>query len=142
MAMGLLRTRLAQDGLSGLVSVSSAGVYGLDGSPASAPGVEILGQRGVDIGDHRARTVTAQDMAAADLVLVMEEGHRRSLFYSYPHLLGKVFLLSEMAGEYGDVKDPYRKPTEEYERCADELARLINQGYENILGRLGVALET
>jgi protein-tyrosine-phosphatase len=72
----------------------------------------------------------------------MEEGHRRSLFYSYPHLLGKVFLLSEMAGEYGDVKDPYRKPTEEYERCADELARLINQGYENILGRLGVALET
>lgn len=139
MAMGLLRQRLAQDGLADQVQVSSAGIWGLDGEPASAPGVEVLAARGVDIAQHRARTVTDQDMAEADLVLVMEEGHRRSLFYSYPQWLGKVFLLTEMAGAYGDVKDPYRRPKEEYLRCADELARLIDRGYANILRRLGVA---
>ena len=114
MAMGLLRQRLAEDGLADMVAVSSAGVWGLDGEPASRPGVEVLAERGVDIGDHRAHTVDAEDMAQANLVLVMEEAHRRSLFYSYPNLLGKVFLFSEMAGEYGDVRDPYRRPKEEY----------------------------
>lgn len=140
MAMGLLRQRLAADGLDDLVSVSSAGIWGLDGQPASQPGVEVLAEQGVDISAHRARTVEDRDVAEVDLVLVMEEGHRRSLFYRAPtpQALGKVFLLSEMAGEYGDVKDPYRRPKEEYQRCADELARLIDAGYENILRRLGV----
>lgn len=138
MAMGLLRQRLAQDGLADQVEVSSAGIWGLDGEPASAPGVEVLAARGIDIVEHRAHTITDQDMAEADLVLVMEEAQRRSLFYSYPHLLGKVFLLTEVAGVYGDVKDPYRRPKEEYVRCADELTRLIDRGYANILRRLGI----
>jgi protein-tyrosine-phosphatase len=138
MAMGLLRERLRQDGLDDQVAVISAGVYGLDGSPASAPGVEVLAERGIDIADHRARTVNEREIVEADLVLVMEEGHRRTLFYNYPHLLGKIFLLSEMSGSYGDVKDPYRKPKGEYERTADELAGLIEEGYPTILRRLRI----
>lgn len=139
MAAGLLRQRLAMDGLADVVTVSSAGVYGLDGEPASQPGVEVLASRGVDISDHSAHTITAADMARADLVLVMEDAHRRSLFYGYPHLLGKVFLFSEMAGEHGDVKDPYRQPREAYERCVDELTRLLTAGYGNIVRRLGLS---
>ena len=138
MAMGLLRQRLRQDGLEDQVQVASAGVYGLDGSPASQPGVEVLAERGIDIAGHRAHTVTEREIADADLVLVMEEGHRRTLFYNYPHLLGKIFLLSEMSGNYGDIKDPYRRPKEEYERTANELARLIDDGFPTILRRLRI----
>ncbi len=136
MAMGLLRQRLEQDGLGEEVEVSSAGVYGLDGSPASQPGVEVLAERGIDIADHRAHTVSERDIAGADLVLVMEEAHRRTLFYSYPQHLGKIFLLSEMSGNYHDIKDPYRQPKEAYLRTADEMAALIGQGYPNMLKRL------
>jgi protein-tyrosine phosphatase len=139
MAMGLLRARLRQDRLNDQVVVSSAGVYGLDGRPASQPGVEVLAERGIDIADHRAHTVSEAEIAAADLVLVMEEAHRRTLFYSYPHFLGKIFLLSEMSGDYGDVKDPYRKPKEEYQHTADELTRLIENGYPTILRRLRIS---
>ena len=138
MAWGLLRQRLAVDGLADQVSVTSAGVYGVDGSGASPPGVEVLAERGIDISGHIAHTVTAQEIAEADLVLVMEEGHRRTLFYSYPQYLTKVFLLSEMSGDYGDVKDPYRRPKAEYEICADRLEKLIDEGYDNILRRLEV----
>lgn len=140
MAMGLLRQRLAEDGLSDQVQVSSAGVYGLDDSPASQPGVEVLAGRGIDISGHRAHTVSQSEIAEADLVLVMEEGHRRTLFYTYPHLLGKVFLLSEMSGNYYDIKDPYRQPKEAYQRTVDELAALIEAGYPMILRRLRVDL--
>lgn len=140
MAMGLLRQRLAKDGLNNQVVVSSAGVYGLDGSPASQPGVEVLAERGIDIGDHRARTASEQEIAEADLVLVMEEGHRRTLFYNYPQHLGKIFLLSEMSGNYHDIKDPYRQPKEAYQRTADEMAALIDGGYNTILRRLRLEL--
>lgn len=136
MAMGLLRRRLAQDGLDGEVIVTSAGVYGLDGSPASQPGVDVLAERGIDISGHRAHTVTKQEIAEADLVLVMEEAQRKTLFYSYPDQLIKIFLLSEMSGDYRDIKDPYRRPREEYERCADDLTMLIERGYPAILKRL------
>lgn len=140
MAMGLLRTRLAKDGLGDEVSVSSAGVYGLDGSAASQPSVDVLAERGIDIGQHRAHTVDKKEIAEADLVLVMEEAQRRTLFYSYPEQLHKIFLLSEMSGDYRDVKDPYRRPREEYERCAKELTALIDDGYPTILKRLKVQL--
>ncbi len=92
MAMGLLRQRLAQDGLDSQVSVSSAGVYGLDGSAASRPGVDVLAERGIDISEHRARTIDQKEVAQADLVLVMEEAQRRTLFYTYPEQLHKIFL--------------------------------------------------
>jgi len=136
MAMGLLRERLRLGGLADQVAVSSAGVYGMDDSPASQPGVEVLAERGIDISEHRAHTVTEREISAADLVLVMEEAHRRTLFYNYPHQLGKIFLLSEMAGAYGDIKDPYRKPKEDYVRTVDELTALIDQGYPTIVRRL------
>ena len=139
MALGILRQRIAQAGLDDQIEVSSAGVFGLDGSPASGPGVEVMADRGIDISDHVAHTVTQQDVAQADLVLVMEEGHRRSLFYDHPQYLAKVFLLSEMSGDYGDVEDPYRRPKAEYERCADRLTLLIDQGFPNILRRLEVS---
>ena len=109
--------------------MSSAGVYGLDGNAASRPGVEVLAERGIDISEHRARTVDQKEIAEADLVLVMEEAHRRTLFYNYPEQLHKIFLLSEMSGNYRDIKDPYRQPKEAYERTADEMAALIEDGY-------------
>jgi len=139
MAAGLLRHKLVQDGLDQEVDVTSAGVYALDDQAASQPGVAVLGWRGIDIRGHRAHTIGAADVTQADLVLVMEEAHRRALFYSYPHLLGKIFLLSEMSGDYREVRDPYRRPMEEYERCANELDELIDSGYDTILRRLKVA---
>ncbi len=138
MAMGLLRQRLVQDGLDSQVSVSSAGVYGLDGSAASQPSVDVLAERGINISAHRAHTVGRKELAEADLILVMEEAQRRTLFYNYPEQLPKIFLLSEMSGGHSDIKDPYRRPKEEYERCADELTRLIETGYATILRRLKV----
>jgi len=138
-AAGLLRHRLAEDGLDGAVEVRSAGLWGLDGEPASAHAVQVMAERGVDISDHRARTLREHDVAAADLILTMEERHRRSIFYVQPAALRKVFLLSEMAGEHGDVDDPYGLPIEAYRDGADELTRLISQGYPEILRRLGLS---
>ncbi len=116
------------------------GVYAEAGYGASANAIITLTGRGIDLREHRSQPVTMRLLAEADIVLVMEEAHRRSLFYLAPQHLAKVFLLTEMAGGYEDVADPYGGPLEGYAFTADLLARLIEAGLPKILRRIGVTL--
>ncbi len=139
MAAGLLRQRLAAAGLDGQVQVDSAGVFALAGRRASEGAVQVMAERGIDISQHRARELDIAEVLEADLVLVMENAHRRSIFYQDPQSLHKVLLLSELAGEHHDIQDPYGQPLEAYRRCADELERLIDAGFDNLLHRLALS---
>ena len=138
MAAALMRKRIADWGLADQVEVQSAGVWARDGDPASNGAATVLGQRGIALQDHRSQAMTSQLLAAASIVLVMEEDHRRSLFYLEPKHLRKVFLLTEMVGRSEGIADPYGGPLEGYEETADELDRLIKDGLPAILRRIGV----
>lgn len=138
MAAALLRKRITELGLADRVQVLSAGVWAEEGRDASLHAVTVLAERGVDLQDHRSQTVTLQLLAQADIVLVMEEAHRRSIFYLAPKHLGKVFLLTEMSGQHDDVPDPYGRSLEDYDRTAQQLEALIDAGLPRILKRLGL----
>lgn len=138
MAQGLLRQRLAEEGLAGKCEVLSAGVMAVEGQPASGNAVAALAERGIDIADHRARPLERGMIEAADIILTMQEAHRRAVFSMQPGALRKTFLLSEMAGEDADIEDPYGLPLEAYRSCADELCRLICQGQPTIYRWLGM----
>ena len=132
MAAGLLYQYLAQEGLSHH-QVASAGVWALDGRPASEHAITVMAECGIDISDHIARTVTADDMAEADLILVMSRDQAQVLRNTWPQYDWKVHRLSEMAGKRQDVEDPYGGPIEEYRASADIIERYIEQGFRNIL---------
>ena len=133
-----MRHRIAQLGLDSQVQVISAGVWAEDGARASTNGVAVLRLRGIDLAEHRSQPLTPALLRQANVVLVMEEAHRRSIFYTAPEHLSKVFLLSEMAGGHTDIEDPYGRAMEEYAATANELTALIDQGLPKILKRLGV----
>jgi len=139
MAAGLMRQRLAVAGLDGQVQVRSAGIWAMAGRPASEGAIQVMAEHGIDISQHRACELDVTDVAQADLILVMEEAHRRSIFHLAPQHLQKVFLLSEMAGKHHGVEDPYGQPLVEYRRCADELDGLLDAAFPNILRRLRLA---
>ena len=138
MAAAILRRRIAELGLEDQIVVLSAGVWAEDGHEASTNAVTTLAERGMDLTGHRSRLLTPALLRESDLVLVMEEAHRRSLFHLAPQHLGKVYLLTEMSGKHADVADPYGGPVEGYERTADELEKLIDSGMPMVLRRLGV----
>jgi len=142
MAAALMRKRLAALGLSDQVEVQSAGVWARAGSRASEGSTTVLARQGISLSDHRSQPMTAQLLEQADIVLVMEEEHRRSLFYLEPKHLRKVFLLTEMVGRSKDIADPYGGPIEGYVRTAAQLDDLIADGLPMILKRIGVALPT
>ncbi len=97
MAEGLARAAVERDypSLSGRISLGSAGVAGLDGEPPTAEAVIAMRERRIDISSHTARSTSSSLLSRCDLVLVMEESHRRYLEPTAGP--GRVFLLLKFA---------------------------------------------
>jgi protein-tyrosine-phosphatase len=139
MAAAILRRRIAELGLVDQVNVESAGVWARDGQPAAEDAVTVLTGRGIPIADHRSRTLTEKMLEVVDVVLVMEEAHRRSIFYLAPKHLRKTLLLTELVGDHDDVDDPYGGPIEGYVNTEAHLEALIDAGLPRLLQQLDLA---
>ncbi len=134
MAEGLIRARLEAGGLADRVQVGSAGTWARDGVPATPHAVRVMQTRGVDIGGHRSREISEAVVGGADLILVMTEGHDQAISTEFPAARPRLMLFSALAGGKWDIADPVGGPLEEYEATARELARLIDAGWDVIVG--------
>jgi len=134
MAEAFMNERLKRAGISD-VRASSAGTWAPEGAPLPANTVRVLAERGLDIGDHHARNVTEEGMAAASLVLAMTRNHAEALRVDFAHA-DKVHLFGEMAGRHFDVPDPYGASLAAYRQTADIIATILEQGYACIMSYL------
>ncbi len=112
MAEALFRARFR--GRPGLTA-ASAGISALAGHPADPIAVELMAERDIDLSAHRARQLTAELIGGFDLVLTMEDGHRRAVEAIAPAARGRVHRL----GRFGafDVPDPHRRPRAAFEQA-------------------------
>ncbi len=79
------------------VSVSSAGTYAMVDQPVSPPMDELLADAGATISGFRARQLTSQVLAPADLVLALTTAHRGDVVSLLPRLVRRTFTLKEFA---------------------------------------------
>jgi len=125
MAVAILRRLLEERGVAG-VEVASAGTAAWDGAPASEGSYLISLENGLDLSSHRARPITTDIVAGADLILGMGTHHverAESLGGA-----GKAHLLGEYAGQTDDaaqVPDPFGGDLEEYRGTYARLSSLI-----------------
>lgn len=123
MAEGLLKERLGQHPALRDIDVSSAGTIAYDGNLPSADAVEELLERyGIDISQHRARSVGRG--IEADLVLTMDRvttAETEALVSDQP-----VTMLGDFAGTGEEVQDPYGGPRVGYRIAAEQIARLVD----------------
>ena len=92
--------------------------------------------RQISIGLHKARQLCITDIVSADLIIVFEEVHRRYIFDTAPEHLHKVFLLSELARESGEIADPHGKPIEAYAYALRQFDYYIERGWEFLIEQL------
>lgn len=111
-------------------SVSSAGIGALADHPADTMSVELLAERGIDLSAHRARQLTPTLVRSADLILVMESGHKKAVDRIDPSGRGKVYRWGEWGGF--DIPDPYQRPREAFE----EALVLLDRGLADWLPKL------
>ena len=81
MAEGMARERIKEryPDRAHELTISSAGIAGLDGETASMEAVMTMRERGVDITAHRVRSTTRELLASSDLVLTMEAAQAERL---------------------------------------------------------------
>ncbi len=65
--------------------------------------------------DKRAAAITRPELAAATVIFVMDQGHRREIQQRYPSASGKTFLLGQ--GTAGEIADPIQQPREAFEQA-------------------------
>src|SRR3989338_2222591 len=91
------------------IAVTSAGLGAFVGQPADATASEVAAAYGLDLRGHAARQFTPALGQAADLILVMEPGHKAQISRDTPQLSGKTMLFDHWSGANG-IADPYRPP--------------------------------
>jgi len=138
MAAGLLYEKLMREDTADQVRVRSAGIWALEGRPASAYALQVMREHNLDITAHRGRNLTQADVDDADLILVMTRRHADIIVRDLERTEGKVHLLGEMADSAHDILDPYGGSLADYRRTARELNDLIERGYLRIIGMLGL----
>ena len=127
MAEALLKTALK--GQAG-ITVESAGLGALVGHPADDIALQLMAAAGEDISVHRARQIHPDMVRDADLVLVMEAGHKRAIDDADTTTRGKVYRLGEWQDK--DIDDPYRQPKEAFADALKDIQAGVKAWVERI----------
>lgn len=134
MAEGLLKKRLKEIGKD-KISVASAGVRAVDGFSPTDETVEVLKREGVDASFFTAKNITDDMIERADLILAMENMHKREIVRRVPGASSKTYLLKEFglgeAAAYAEadleIPDPMGMPVEYYMKSMSEIKREIER---------------
>jgi len=116
------------------VEVASAGTGAYDGAPASEGAYLVALERGLDLGAHRARLLTPEIVAGADLILTMSRGH-----LSRVERLGggaKAWLLGEYANDGEgpvEVRDPFGADVDTYRHTLEQLDALLRVARDRLV---------
>ena len=133
MAEAIARQVAAERGIGDVV-VESAGTGAYDGAPASDGALLVALERDVDLGGHRARTVTRDLVASADAILTMSGQHLRRV--EELGGAGKSFLLTDYASHSSSargVSDPFGGDLDTYRGTYDELDREIRRVFDRLV---------
>ncbi len=120
MAQGIFRKMLLEKGLEEQVLCQSAGLSAVEGAPVSENAVLACREIGVDISEHRARRLTAEELPMWDLYFTMSQTHG--------YILRQAGIPEGSIYVPGTVEDPFGGSLDDYRRCRDQLAAEL-QGF-------------
>lgn len=88
------------------LDVDSAGLVKREGRSSPEFAVEEAARYGVDLSDHRSVCVSADALADADLVFVMDMYNYRRLRAEYPEAMDRTYFLDAVEGVGGNAASP------------------------------------
>lgn len=123
------------------VRVTSAG-FVLPGRRCPELAVEVAAARGLDLSGHRSQVLTPPEVAAADLILVMDTTQRWGVRALFGRSSDDVVLLGDLDPkpiETREIRDPFDQTKEVFElsysrieRCVGELVRAISIAAQSV----------
>lgn len=133
-ATALLRRIAESSGYS--LRIESSGVVGHDESPAESEARDALATLGIDLSEHRARSLDDDLAARAHILLAVDSGVARVLRARYP--AAQSFSLGDLAGTTRDIPDPFRMQVGAWLRYAGEIEAMLKAGVPRLLELLNL----
>ncbi len=121
MAEAIALARMREEGGFAAVGVTSAGMAACPGDPANPASVRVCAERGLDLSNHRSKSLTTDLLEASDHVYTMTQGQALQLQRIVPQYADKV---SPILPD-GDIADPYGQNDTVYERCYQQIDTAI-----------------
>lgn len=115
------------------IKIQSRGLVVLFPEPVNSKTAAVLANNGISCSDYQSIQVTKEDFQDCDLVITMSEEQKNKVMEEY-ETLSLVYTLKELAGEQGEMLDPYGKDMIDYEYCYREIERLAEKSLKNIVG--------
>lgn len=129
-AEALANTLIQQRHLSIAIISRAVDMDPFDTHP-EANAATLLKQRGIDVSQHLAAQLSANDVRHADLLLVMTAKHKAKVLALFPEAASKTFTLSEYAsGADSDIADAWGKPMAVYEDMFRQMDKLVPAALE------------
>lgn len=114
-------------------SVESAGVLGHDGAAAETEARDTMVHLGLDIADHRARSIDEALAEQAALLIALDAGTVRVIRARFPAASARAFSLGELAGRPRDIPDPFRMQIGAWMTYAREIAGMLEVALQRIV---------
>jgi protein-tyrosine-phosphatase len=140
MAQVLLERMLVARGAQQALRVRSGGIapYARDGMIPSHDTRLALREAGVDLAEDAFASTDLkmhrQLVAEADLIVTMTAAQKGTVSGLGEARGRPVRTLRELAGEDGDIDDPFGGGPEHYRHCRDEIARCLARSLDALLG--------
>jgi tRNA threonylcarbamoyl adenosine modification protein (Sua5/YciO/YrdC/YwlC family) len=138
MAEGMLTSMVRERDLNA-VTVSSCGLAGGGGYPASENAIAVMRARGYSIRAHRSRSIADCDLMAEDLILCMERYHQKEISSRHKAVSDRTYLLTEYCGRQGDIPDPIGGTMHQYNTVARQIERCVRKVADELAKRYGRA---
>lgn len=113
--------------------VESAGTWAMEGSPPALLSQFVMEKMGMDISSHQSQPTSLELLRNFDLVLTMEGRHKIYLKDQYAVFAERIYMLSEMVGDWEDIPDPIGGELIDYEETAYLLERIMTDGFDKIV---------
>ena len=113
MAEYIFRTRI---GPNQNWNVQSAGIFAMQGAPASEYAIHALAEWDIDLIPHLSQPLTPELVQAAEYILVMTAQHKHEILHHFNNVADRVFLLASFGGDelINDISDPIGLSLETY----------------------------
>lgn len=113
------------------IEVKSAGVFAVDGSPASSHARTVLGENNIPE-EHRSTLLSEAEINWATHIFTMTVGHKASVLAYFPQAANKTYTIKEFAAVEDsfigqDVVDPFGGPLELYRQTFAEIESTIDK---------------
>ena len=108
------------------MEVISRGLVVLFEEPGSMKAEAVLNNHKLSMGEHVSRQLMESDIDVNTLVITMSERQKNSVIREFSGIQN-VYTLTEYTGEMMDMVDPYGGDLAEYEKCYQELVRMIKK---------------